>query len=61
MKAADLGGLVVAVALLMKTGFFQDIVQPPGARPDNLLSFAAWEEQNPGGSHLEYSDYLLGV
>jgi len=66
MRAADLGGLVVAAVLLAKTGLVKDIIAPPGTPPvtptDNgLLSFQEWQEKNPGGSDLEYKDYVLGV
>jgi len=71
MKAADLGGLVVAAVLLAKTGLFKDLIPPPGTPPvtptdnDGLglrdISFAAWQEMNPGGSRLEYEDFLRGV
>jgi len=65
MKAADLGGLVVAVALLSKANLLDDLLTPkdvPGPRdPPGLLSFQEWQEKNPGGSDLEYQDYVLGA
>jgi len=69
MTAANLGGLLVAAALLAKSGLFGDML--PGAPPPTndkygldepgTLSFNEWQKQFPGGSYLDYQDYLKGV
>jgi len=69
MTAANIGGLLVAAALLAKSGLFGDML--PGAPPPTkevygldepgTLSFNEWQKFNPGGSYLDYQDYLKGV
>jgi len=62
----EFGALVVMIALLAKSDLFKDLLEPvngvPGPYdPPGLLSFQEWLEKNPGGSDLEYQDYVLGV
>jgi len=69
MAATNIGALLVAAALLAKSGLFGDML--PGAPPpDNGngfgltppgLSYAEWQKHNPGGSYLDWQDYLKGV
>ena len=69
MTAANLGGLLIAAALLAKSGLFGDLL--PGAPPEDFygidpptvafLSFNDWQKQFPGGSYLDYLDYQKGA
>lgn len=64
----ELGALVIAAALLAKSGILGDAL--PGAprptTPDIYgitpagLSQLEWEKLNPGGSYSDYLDYLKG-
>ena len=59
MSAANLGGLLVAAALLAKSGLFGDAL--PGAPGEpKKLSFDEWQKESLGGSRLDYEDYLKG-
>jgi len=60
MSAANLGGLLVAAALLAKSGLFGDAL--PGAPGEpKKLSFTEWQNQIESfGSRLDYEDYLKG-
>ena len=69
MTAANIGGLLIAAALLAKSGLFGDAL--PGAPPTTkevygldepgVLSFNDWQKQFPGGSYLDYLDYQKGA
>jgi len=69
MGAMDIGALLIAAALLAKSGILGDVL--PGAPPKDFyglqpptvafLSFAEWQKLNPGGSSSEYYDYQKGV
>jgi len=66
----QLGGLLVAAALLSRAGFFSALLpgEPPtttdtkyGLDEPGTLSFSEWQKQiEPGGSYLDYQDYLAG-
>jgi len=66
----QLGGLLVAAALLSRAGFFGDLLpgEPPTITTDKYgldepgtLSFNEWQKLiEPGGSYLDYQDYLAG-
>jgi len=68
MGAMDIGALLIAAALLAKSGILGDAL--PGAprptTPDVYgitpagLSQLEWEKFNPGGSYADYRDYLVG-
>jgi len=68
MGAIDIGALLIAAALLAKSGILGDAL--PGAprptTPDVYgitpagLSQLEWEKLNPGGSYADYRDYLVG-
>ena len=69
MAATNIGALLVAAALLAKSGLFGDMLPgaPPTTTPDTFgitptgLSYAEWQKHNPGGSYLDWQDYLKGV
>ena len=68
MGAMDIGALLIAAALLAKSGILGDALPgaPPTTTPDIYgitpagLSQLEWEKLNPGGSYADYQDYLVG-
>lgn len=68
MGAMDLGALLIAAALLAKSGILGDALPGAPPTPDTDvygitpagLSQLEWEKFNPGGSYADYLDYLKG-
>jgi len=64
----ELGALVIAAALLAKSGILGDALPGAPPTPDTDvygitpagLSQLEWEKFNPGGSYADYQDYLVG-
>jgi len=67
----NLGSLILAAVLFRDVIGIDALVPPPVAPPPVVpptqpptpagLTFAEWQKFHPGGSDLDYQDYILGV
>jgi len=57
----DLALLVIAVKALLPSTPKKSFIEYQPREVTGYMTFTEWQNVNPGGSHLDYEDWLKGV